>query len=453
MDISENDLNIIVRNMDMDFMKDCDEYQEEYCFVKEIIKKKPVRVRGFLMRLIKLLAGAVFFGIVAALVFVRFLPFWADKDIDADRIVFEEDDPDAAVERNNREALINEDIVAEGEPEEEIHLQNTSEEDTYSLEDYQKLSEEIHQIAKTAMKSMVTVSGIREDEDWFYVDTERVTHASGVIIAENEKDYYILTKYHRMDDVEHVMVTFYNESSAEGSCQMYDANTGLVVLKVAKEALPDGKTADMLVAELGNSYQVQRGESVIAIGSPMGYSNSVVQGQVTSTTSIASAYDMQYNLFVTDILGSEDGSGMMINLSGEVIGVIAQEFAKENHDNVITCLPISQLKSTITALSNGEELPYLGIKGQNVTEAIMKQTGMPKGIYVSEVNSDSPALMAGIQKADILTQYNGKQIDSMYQYSEKLSKAKPGDVITVTVMRKGAEGYVEFQFEVTLGSR
>ena len=88
-----------------------------------------------------------------------------------------------------------------------------------------------------------------------------------------------------------------------------------------------------------------------------------------------------------------------------------------------------------------------------MTTEISKQTGMPKGIYVNELDLDSPALQAGIQKADIIIEYDGKSVETMYQYSENLSKGSPGDVVDVTVMRKGAEGYVEFEFQVTLGNR
>lgn len=433
-------------------MKKQEEFQEEYCFVKEVVKGKPVAIRRILFRCIGFLAGAVVFGVIAALVFVHFLPIFEKQASSDARVVFKEDPPKAQIE--GQEVDEEEPNVQENQNEKDVEKsQNVPSSDEQLLNAHELIFEQMNAIAMESMYCMVNVTGISNEEDWFYMMSEDVKYASGVVIADHEEAYYILTKQHAVSDMDRIMVTFYDESIADGHYILHDVNTGLAVLKVDKNELDAESKMQIKVATLGNSYQMQQGESVIAIGSPMGYSNSIMHGQLTSTTSIASAYDKEYNLFVMDMLGSDDGSGILINLSGEVIGVITQEFSKENHKNVITCLPISQLKSLITALSNNEKIPYLGVKGQDVTDEIMKQTGMPKGIYVSDVNLDSPALQSGIQKADVITKYNGKPIETMAQYSEHLSKEEPDDTVDITVMRKGADGYVEFTFQVTLGSQ
>lgn len=423
------------------------EKQEEYRFVKEVIKEKPVDFRGVLLKGAAFLAGAVVFGLVSALVFVRFLPVVQDKLPGESRIVFAEDDPIVT-------ATPTPTVTPTSVPQAtDVPIASEHVSDEITLDTYQALFDEMNAIAKDAMRSVVTVTGISSNEDWFNITTESIKQASGVVIAQSNQEFYILTEYRAVSEVDRIMITFHDGSMADGRYQMHDPNTGITVLKVAMADLPNGKVADMKIATLGNSYFIQQGEAVIAIGSPMGYSNSIVHGQVTSTTSTVSTYDVQYNLLITNILGSADGSGVLIDLSGNVIGIIAQDFSDESHKNVITGLPVSQLKSLISVLSNDGEIPYLGIIGQNVTSEITKQTGMPKGIYVNDVHTDSPALKAGIQNADIITAYNGKVIENMYQYSEHVSKSKPGDVVDITVMRKGAEGYVEFEFQVTLGSQ
>lgn len=455
------------------------EKQEEYHFVKEVIKVKPVDVRGMILKGAAILAGAVVFGLVSALVFVRFLPIVQDKMPGESKIVFAEDNPTAtlspAVTKEGTEATdetnqsndsnrLNEVNTPDGAhnsdgskapdaTENPDGAKNETSTDEMSLDTYQKINDEMNAIAKDAMRSMVTVTGISSNEDWFNITEESIKQSSGVVIAQQNQEFYILTEYRAVRDVDRVMLTFHDGSMADGRYLKHDPNTGLTVLKVAMEDLPSDCVADVKIAVLGNSYQTQQGEAVIAIGSPMGYSNSIVHGQVTSITSTVSAYDVQYNLLITDILGSVGGSGVLIDLNGNVIGIIAQNFSNENHENVITGLPISQLKSLISVLSNNGEIPYLGIKGQNVTAEITKQTGMPKGIYVNEVSADSPALNSGIQKADVITKYNSKAIETMYQYSDNLSKSQPGETVEITVMRKGAQGYVEFVFQVTLGSR
>ena len=248
------------------------------------------------------------------------------------------------------------------------------------------------------------------------------------------------------------MVTFFDNTIVDGRYQKHDTNTGLTVVKVDLEDMEEDTRKNMTVAALGNSYITRQGEPVIAIGSPMGYSNSVANGQVTSVTNKITSTDVEYNLLTTNILGSSLGSGALITLDGEVIGIISQQFASSDK-GVITGLPISQLKSMIEILSNNGEIPYLGIQGQTVTAEIAKQTGMPRGVYVSVVNMDSPAIQAGIQNADILIRFNGEDIDNMNKYQEKLRKTQVGEEVTLTVMRKGAEGYVEFEFAVVIGNQ
>ena len=180
----------------------------------------------------------------------------------------------------------------------------------------------------------------------------------------------------------------------------------------------------------------------------MGYSNSVVYGQITSTTNTISTWDKQYNMLTTNMLGNSSGNGVLINLKGEVIGVVAQSFGNEDYENIIIGLPISQLKSLIEKLSNGDDIPYIGIKGQSVTEEVANQTGMPKGIYVSAVKSNSPAFDAGIRNGDIITQFEGEDIGSISQYTDKLFDTNAGAIVDLTIMRKSTEGYREFDFKV-----
>lgn len=435
--------------MDTEFTKENDHEikQEEYCFVKEVIKEKPLDIRGMVFRGIIILMGAVVFGVVAALVFVHILPMVNDTVSKDEKVVFQEEDSKLVYTPSPTE-LPN---LQEGEGN---SVNGTdAESNAEMMESYEELYWKMNEVAQDALHSIVTVTGIKDDEDWFRMDTQSVKQATGVIVANTNQEYYILTEYRSVEDVDRIMLTFQDGSMVDGRYQMHDTNTGLTVLTVDEEDIPDTCEEDIKAATFGNSYLVKQGQAVVAIGSPMGYSNSVVHGQVTSVSSTISAYDEQYNVFITDMLGSADGSGVVIDLNGNVIGVIAQSFSDEEHKNVITCLPISQLKSVISVLSNKGELPYLGIKGRNVTAEISRQTGIPKGVYVNEVHRDSPALQAGIQVADIITEVQGTAVENMYQYSEQLFKVTPGDLVDITIMRKGTEGYVEFKFQAAVTNR
>ena len=108
-------------------------------------------------------------------------------------------------------------------------------------------------------------------------------------------------------------------------------------------------------------------------------------------------------------------------------------------------------KKLIENLSNNVSRAYIGIRGQDVTEELSDKTGIPKGVLISRVADDSPAMMAGMKEYDVIVKLGEHKVETIKQYHEQLGKYSTGDVVTVTAMRKGAEGYAEMTFDVTMG--
>ena len=148
--------------------------------------------------------------------------------------------------------------------------------------------------------------------------------------------------------------------------------------------------------------------------------------------------------------GSTDGSGILVNLDGEIVGIIAQSYSAKGN-NVVTGIAISQIKKLIENLSNNVSRAYIGIRGQDVTEELSDKTGIPKGVLISRVADDSPAMMAGMKEYDVIVKVGEHKVETIKQYHEQLGNYSTGDVVTVTAMRKGAEGYAEMTFDVTMG--
>ena len=109
------------------------------------------------------------------------------------------------------------------------------------------------------------------------------------------------------------------------------------------------------------------------------------------------------------------------------------------------------LKELIERLSNNESQAYIGIKGQDVTAQISEKTGIPKGVLVTGVQVESPAMYSGIKEYDVIVKVGEEKISTLKQYHDSLSKLVPGQTVILTAMRKGAEGYVEVAFNVTVG--
>lgn len=170
---------------------------------------------------------------------------------------------------------------------------------------------------------------------------------------------------------------------------------------------------------------------------------------MTSLGRLLSLTDCEYSLISTNMMGSSGGSGVLINLNGQVVGILCPDVSDQT---VIRGIPISPVKSLIERLSNDHPISYLGVRGQDVTREVSESTGIPQGVYVTSVETDSPAFSAGIQNGDVITFFGESEAGTLEMLHTRLLGLEPGAVIPVKVMRRGAEGYVEFDFSVTLSS-
>ena len=193
-----------------------------------------------------------------------------------------------------------------------------------------------------------------------------------------------------------IHVTFLDNSTVEAELKNYDGNTGIAILNVKRSDIEESTLGRIKVAVLGNSLQTTQGSVVLALGSPLGTNFSILTGNITSTSNSISTFDANYNVLTTDIVGSSQGSGVLVNLSGEVVGIVMQDYSSGD-ENTLTAISVSQLKDIIEKLSNGQDIPYLGLKLTSVTSDIEKEYDIPKGVYIKSVGIDSPAMAAGLQ--------------------------------------------------------
>ena len=415
--------------------------KKNYSFIREIVKKKPLDKRGLLRKILSLAGAAVLAGVVASFVFVWMVPV-AERMVNGDssRVSFPEDEEETSTSSQS--------VIDSSQPAQETPMPASQPE--IGLEEYRQLYKDMLAVAEKPKRALVTVVGISSEMDYFNQNYENQKQISGLLAADNGQDLFILTEYRVVENVERIQVTFYDGSTVDAIYQRHDANTGLTILKVGLSELEDSTREGIELAPLGSSYGVTQGEPVMAIGSPMGYSDSVAYGVITSVTNKISTLDTEYNLLTTDINGSGEGSGVLINLDGEIIGIIAQSYSTEDKD-IITALAVSQIKDLVESLSNDEARPYIGIKGQDVTAQISHRTGIPKGVLVTAVQADSPAMLAGMKEYDVVVKIGEDEISSFRQYRDRLDQLTPGQTVILTAMRRGAEGYAEVEFEVTVG--
>lgn len=426
--------------------------KESFSFINEKIKEKPLNKKRIVFRAVFCVAMAVVFGVVAALVFTLVQPRFEE-------LLYPQEPPLVSIPRDDvleteqteeTETMIPETETEEAkEPETEL-AQEPAEQPvkTFEPEDYQALQNKLYAVGKEANRAIVTVTGVKSDTDWFQNPYESKGQASGLIVARNGGELLILTERKVIADVEEIYVTFINEVTVAASMKKYDGNTGIAILSVPVAQITQGTLNAIQIANLGNSLATTQGTLAIAIGSPLGTNYSILTGTITSATNSICTIDNNYTVFTTDIVGSSNGSGVLINVAGEVIGLVMQGYSSAGDANTLTAISISELKAIIEMLSNGKDVPYLGLELTTVTNDIAKEYDMPKGVYIKEVKMDSPAMAAGLQSGDVLTKMDGDSIFTVDGYENRLLELTLGDTVKITFERQGTDGYTEIDCEV-----
>ncbi len=425
-------------------MKQQEQGEQEFAFIKEKIKDKPINRRRLLLKAGFNLLCAVMFGVVACFVFVLLKPHVEER-------FYPEEESTIKIPKDVLPQEIQPAPKKEEEPEEEPEKEPVVVKEELEPEDYQALQNKLYEIGKQASKSMVTVTGVTSGMDWFDTPYENENSSSGIIVGNKDQELLILTEKKIIVDAKSIHITFIDETEASASLKKYDGNTGIAVIAVPLAEISDETMNEISVAELGNSYNVTQGTSVIAIGSPLGASNSILCGTITSSQNTVSTIDTNYTIFTTDIMGNENGSGVLINLQKEVIGLILQDYSNQNNRNTITALSVSELKQVIEDLLNNQDISYVGLRISTVTNAIAEEFGIPRGVYIKSVELDSPAMAAGLQEADVITAINGEEIINTVQYYQSVYEREPGDEITIMVKRQSGEGYTDLECKVTVG--
>lgn len=433
--------------------------QDKADFMKETIKQRPLNRKKLIRRTLITAAMAVIFGLVACVTFLLLEPVISNK-------LYPEDEPSTVVlvEEKEEEEILPEDMIADdsdiaAESPSPTALQDEQiaqvlSEVQFSLEDYETLYDELAAVAEEVQKSMVTVVGITSDVDWFNNVYESEGAVSGVIVADNGKELLILTNYAAIAKAETLDVSFVDEMEYEAVLKQKDTDTGLAILAVAKNQMQAQTLEAVMPISLGSSAGNNLvGNPVIAIGQPTGVMDSVCYGNITSTSTMTDLPDAKYKKLMTDIYGSTQATGILVNLKGQVVGIIDHSHNSSDLENMVSAIGITDLRKIIERMSNNKEISYLGVYGADVSLQIHEELGVPYGTYVTEIDMDSPAMTAGIQSGDVISAVNGENIVSYQELISALLDAEPEETMNLTVLRQGTDGYAERKLSVVLGAR
>lgn len=426
-------------------------------FLREKMKQRPVNKRKLLRRTIITAVMAVVFGIVACLTFLILEPVinnWLYPPEEAKEVQFPEE--------TITEEMNPEDMLTVEEPEEETppvelvdeQIQELLSQVNFGLEEYGNVYDELSALAKNVSRAIVTVTGVTSDVDWFNNIYESEAVASGVIVANNGRAMLVLVNMNNIKNAEKIVVTFCDQTQADARVVQRDASTGFAILSVSLMAIGEETMDVITIATLGSSNTGNLpGTPVMALGSPMGTSGSVCYGIITSSSTVIDQVDSAYRLMFTDMYGSKNATGVLVDLKGMVVGIIDNSYNSSDRGNLISAYGISELKRTIAKMSNNQYRAYLGIHGADVPLEAILESGVPRGAYIKEIEMDSPAMTAGIQSGDVIVQINDTEIATYSELLNELYNSSPDDVVTMTLMRQGIDSFQEMKVTVTLTRR
>lgn len=324
---------------------------------------------------------------------------------------------------------------------------------------------DIASIAEEVMPSVVSITNlsVQQVQSFFggIQEQESKSVGSGIIISQNDSELLIITNNHVVEGNETLTVSFVDEESVEAQVKGTDATKDLAVIAVQTKEIKDTTMDQIKVASLGNSDQLQVGESVIAIGNALGYGQSVTSGIVSATGRELGGIDEK--LIQTDAaINPGNSGGALLNANGEVIGINTVKVATDTVEGMGYAIPISSVSDIIENLMNQEtktkvseaEQGQLGIQGVDVTADSSEMYNMPTGVYVSEVIAGGGAKKAGITKGSVITGINGTSIDGMQALKEQLQYYRAGETVKITVATPEKNGeYAKRDVEVTLGKK
>ena len=439
-------------------------------FLIEKIKTRPINRRKLIRRTLITAAMAVIFGLVACVTFLVLEPVISNRltpEEEPPYVVFPEDQEEMSPEEMLAENLPTESPASTISPSEENspveeQIREILEETGFSVKSYAQVYDALQDFVyerrddenddPALAEHMVTIRGVTSDTDWFDNVQESSNQAVGVIVAENDTEFFILVNYAALKDAESLALSLsddYYQIPAE--LKGVDKDTDLAVLSVQKMDMPAEwlETGGLCAAPLGSSSKDHlAGTPVVALGSPVGLG----YGMITSDGTRLNDPDRSYKLLSTNIYGSKNAEGVLFNLQGQVIGIITGDQAADM-ENMISAYGITEIKRIIEKLTNESTFAYLGITGTDVTLHAFMDFEVPYGAYVTEVEMDSPAMLAGIQVGDVITGIDNTEIASFSAYCTQLMQLAPGQRITLTVMRQSQGEYKEMHFTMELGER
>ncbi|MCT3585376.1 PDZ domain-containing protein [Lactobacillus amylovorus] len=286
---------------------------------------------------------------------------------------------------------------------------------------------------------------------------ETYSEGSGVVYMKSNGKGYIVTNNHVISGSDAVQVQLANGKTVSAKVVGKDSTTDLAVLSI------DAKYVTQ-TAEFGDSKSLQAGQTVIAVGSPLGseYASTVTQGIVSAPArTIETSSGNQQTVIQTDAaINPGNSGGALVNSAGQVIGINSMKLAQSSDGTSVEgmgfAIPSNEVVTIVNELVKKGKItrPQLGVRVvalNGIPEAYRSRlkikSNLKNGIYVASINKNSSASRAGMKSGDVITAVDGKKVDDVASLHSILYSHKVGDTVNVTVNRNGRNVSLKVKLE------
>ena len=302
------------------------------------------------------------------------------------------------------------------------------------------------EVYASVVNSAVSINCSATSTNIFGQTTQTASSGSGFIITE---DGYVVTNYHVISGASSVQVTLYNGDTYDATVIGGDSDYDVAVLKIEASGLQP--------VTLGESADVNVGDTVLAIGNPLGeLTFSMSQGIVSSCDRAINVDGTPFNMIQVDCsINPGNSGGPLVNLYGEVVGIVSAKYSSYSSTTVEGlgfAIPISDVRSIITdIMENGAvtDKAYMAITAGTMTERMAAQYSIDitQGVFVYSVVDGGAGDKAGLRLGDVITKLGDKTLTSRQDLSAAMKGYRAGDTVTLTVYRDGQYIETELTFD------
>ena len=303
------------------------------------------------------------------------------------------------------------------------------------------------EVYASTVNSVVSINCSSVSTNIFGQSVQSASSGSGFIITQ---DGYIVTNHHVVSGASSVTVTMYDGTEYPATVVGSDSDYDVAVLKI--------NATDLQPVTLGNSSSVNVGDSVLAIGNPLGeLTFSMSQGIVSCCDRAINVDGTPFNMIQVDAsINPGNSGGPLMNLYGEVVGIVSAKYSSYSDTTVEGlgfAIPIGDVQAIITdIMENGQvtDKPSFGITAGTMTEqmAAQYQIEQKSGAFVYSVNKGGAGEKAGLRMGDVITKVDSTDIASMEDLTAAKKGHKAGDTVTVTYFRDGSSHTTSLTFDV-----